>query len=92
MSCVNFPTGITVSQAELMREIFGSEVAFDGYTALYNGALEVDSKKLGDLAKETKQYVGVSIHGDGELITMRDGSKYRVTQRGWQKLDPNQGE
>lgn len=88
MSCVTFQNELTADQLEMMRDMLGAETAFDGRTALYNGALELDSKKMGDLARANKAPIKVSIHGEGEIKTMRDGTKYLVTARGWQKVEP----
>ena len=86
MSCVHFPNGITVSQADLMRETFGPESVFDGFTALYDGGLDVSGDRVSALANQVGQPVEVSVHGDGEIVEMRDGTKYRVTRKGWQKV------
>lgn len=83
MSSVTFPSSanITFDQAAFMSNMLGRPVAFDGTTALIDG--EVDMNKVKEVAAETDQPVEVALHAVGETITLRDGTKYRVTSRGW---------
>ena len=88
MSCVNLPDGTTKTQEDLLRELLGEERAFDGHTALYGGALEISQSDMKRLANKTKQAVEISIHSEGEVVTLRDGTQYRMTRDGWRKLAP----
>lgn len=84
MSSVTFPSQLTADQAAFVNNMLGHHAAFDGTTALIDG--EVDMNKVGEVIEVLSQPAEVTLHAVGETITMRDGTKYRVTSRGWVKV------
>lgn len=74
--------------SEMIAEKFkGAVAALDDKTALINGLVDIKQKDMKEIANTAKQPVSVEMHGDGEIKTLSDGTRYQVTNQGWRKLD-----
>lgn len=70
-----------------MAEFFGQPVATDRKIFLYDELPDpLVGGKVAELAKKDEQPLTVEINDPGEIKTLSDGTKYRVTQKGWQKI------
>ena len=81
---LKFGRDLTQEQQDMVKE-FTNAVAVDERHALFD-ASAIQQKKMTELANKLEQPVTVELHGDGEIKTMADGTRYRVTPRGWKKL------
>jgi len=71
-----------------MREMFpGGFIAADEKTALIEPA-ELTSEQMKELANLAGQPATLNLHGQGEIKTMADGTQYKVTPKGWVKMQP----
>jgi hypothetical protein len=53
---------------------------------LEEAAAPFDARVLGGIANAAQQPVTLKMHRIGEVVTLHDGSEYRVTARGWRKV------
>lgn len=89
---MNFNDPMNDEALEMFRQMVDAgdlpqPVAMDDRRALFNDALKMEQKKMGDLARAAKQPITVELNEEGEIKEMSDGTKYRVTSRGWVKID-----
>ena len=84
---INFEKPVSPEILARIRKIFVNRlVASDEQTVLVDaGAFR--SADMSDIARMAKQPVTLALHGDGEVVTMKDGTTYRVTPRGWRKVE-----
>lgn len=68
-------------------ETFGEPVAHDRQTFLFDRMGAIKQRLMTEIANAAKQPAAVELHGEGEIKTMSDGTRYRVTPTGWQKID-----
>lgn len=61
-------------------------VVMDDRRALFNTKLDLQQRKMTELANAAKQPVMVELNEEGEIKEMSDGTKYRVTPKGWKKI------
>lgn len=83
---MNFDNPIDAEQQAFIKEMFGKDVAaMDDKTVLVNRRqfLQTEMKAV---ANKTGQPVSLEINDEGEIKTLSDGSRYRVTKDGWEKL------
>lgn len=73
--------------AKIVKE-FGEPIAVDGErkTLLFDRIGQINQQVMKEIANTAKQPATVGMHGEGEIKTMSDGTQYRVTPQGWQKL------
>ena len=88
---INFEHPMNSVALEKLRELItdGSlpnPVALDEFRALFNDTLELQQRKMTELANAAKQPVTVELNEIGEIKVMSDGTKYRVTNKGWIKI------
>jgi hypothetical protein len=70
----------------MIREIFRDDlVAMDEKTALVNRN-EFQQKLMKEIANTAEQPATLELNGEGDIKTMSDGTRYRVTPDGWRKL------
>jgi hypothetical protein len=72
---------------EFMEKMLGGAEFTDGKSFLYGDMDEIEKGFMGELANKAGQPVTVELHGEGEIKSMADGTRYQVTPRGWVKLD-----
>lgn len=92
---INFNDPMNAEAREMFRQMIDAgdlpqPVAMDDRRALFNDTLKLEQKKMkkmGDLARAAKQSVAVELNEEGEIKEMADGTKYKVTPRGWVKVD-----
>ena len=84
---INFQQPPTPESIEMMERMFGKPAAKSDRNFLYDKLEAIDRKQMSDLARTAGQPVDVEIHGEGEIKTMSDGTKYRVTPTGWVKVE-----
>lgn len=75
-----------------LREWFGPQIAAMDERLVLLNRLELESTKMQDLANRTKGPVVVELHDEGEIKTLGDGTRYRVTAAGWKRMDREEGE
>lgn len=83
---INFERDVSDSTIEKIRECFGDPVAWDRKQFLFNNMREIRQSEMREVAKTARQPATVEIHGDGEIKTMADGTRYEVTPNGWRRL------
>ena len=88
---INFEHPMNSVALEKLRELItdGSipnPVAQDEFRALFNDKLELQQRKMTQLANAAKQPVTVELNEEGDIKEMSDGTKYRVTPKGWIKI------
>ena len=83
---ISFEDPMNDEAREAFYKIFGTEVvAMDERQVLLNKRdfKQSDMKIVANAAKQPAQ---LEMHGEGDIKTMSDGTRYKVTSRGWQKL------
>lgn len=83
---MNFEQDLDPKARALIEEFFGKPVAEDNKTLLFDKLKILDSRTMAKIANEAKQPVQIELHGEDEIKTLSDGTRYRVTDRGWVKL------
>ena len=83
---LNFNNPVGPEAESLIKELFGKPIAEDGKTFLFDQQLELHQKKMTELANKAGQPATVELNSDGEIKTLRDGTRYQVTPKGWRKL------
>lgn len=88
---INFNNPMNNKALEKLRELISdgslpAPVAQDDYRALFNKRLDLQPRKLTELANAAKQPVTVELNEEGEIKEMSDGTKYKVTRKGWIKI------
>ena len=83
---INFNDEVNDDVLEEMKRFFGKDTPMDRKTALIDTSV-IDQKEMKKLANMSNQPVSVELHGEGEIKTLADGTRYQVTERGWRKLD-----
>ena len=82
---IQFDKPVSAEVIAKMREIFTDRlVASDDQTALVDAGV-FRSADMSDIARMAKQPATLALHGDGEIVTLKDGTTYRVTPRGWRR-------
>lgn len=71
--------------AKIIKE-FGEPVAHDRKTFLFDHPKVIKQQIMKEIANAAKQPATVAVHGHGDIKTMSDGTQYRVTPQGWQKI------
>ena len=81
-----FNKPISDDDKSFIKEMFGKDIAaMDQKTVLLNRRMHLQSEMM-KVANQTKQPVSLEINNEGEIKTLSDGSQYRVTKSGWEKL------
>ena len=88
---INFNNPVDPEASSMIKELFGKPVAEDDKTFLFNQQLELHQKQMSELARKAGQPVVVELNSEGEIKTMRDGTRYQVTPKGWRKLTDPEG-
>ena len=83
---INFNDPMNKEARSVMHRLFGTPVAEDETTALFNTLDNISSGKMKQLANVAKQPATLEISGDGDIKEMSDGTRYRCTPKGWVKL------
>lgn len=82
---MSFQNELTEDKQSFVRDILKEQVvAIDERTALLKG--ELLQSKMKQVANELNEPVSVELNEVGEIKTMSDGSRYKVTKQGWLKL------
>jgi len=75
------------ARAELIKLIGRNVLVDDGQNFLLSNENETILQfQMAQVANAAKQPVKVMLHDEGDVIEMRDGTKYRVTPNGWRKI------
>ena len=83
---INFENEVNQEAIEKMRKAFGDPVAADGKQFLFDRMQEIKQSDMKAIVNAAKQPAAVELHGEGEIKTMADGTRYEVTPTGWRKL------
>ena len=84
---INFQQPPSPESIAMMQRMFGEPVAKSDREFLYDKLNTIERKQMSELARAAKQPVSVELHDVGEIKTMSDGTKYRVTPTGWVKVE-----
>lgn len=84
---MNFTQPVNDEAFTKIKELFGEPAASDRKTLLFDEMNEIRQKDMKEVANLAKQPVTIEIHGEGEIKTLSDGTRYQVTPRGWRKLN-----
>ena len=83
---MSFDNPVNADAMKKIREAFGEAAASDEKTFLFDKMPAIDSRVMKEIANTAKQPATIGLHGEGEIVTMSDGTKYRATPQGWQKV------
>lgn len=84
---IRFNDEVGADVVALMRELYGEPAASDGKTFLFDKGLErVSRTGMTAVANRAKQPASLEVYPAGDVVTMSDGTQYRVTPNGWQKV------
>jgi len=73
--------------AKRIKEMFGDKIAvMDDKNVLLERLSEINQKEMKAIANKAEQPVTVNIYDKDDIVTMSDGTKYQVTQKGWRKV------
>lgn len=85
---MNFQDPVNDATLKKIAEEFGDKVVtHDRKTFLLNDVGAIHQRLMKQIANEAKQPVAVEMHDQGDIKVMSDGTRYRVTPQGWQKID-----
>ena len=85
---INFDKAINSELRDKLLKLFGSPMADDGKTFLYDRGLVLDTRVMTEIAKEAKQPVAVELNSEDEIKTFSDGTRYLMTTSGWRRVFP----
>lgn len=88
---LSFERPMNPEAANLLRQMIeqGSlpqPIAQDDRQALFDDIPRISQKEMAKLANAAKQPVTVTLNSLDEIKEMSDGTKYRVTNKGWIKI------
>ena len=88
---LNFEHPINPEAVNLLRQLIeeGSlprPIAQDDRQALFNDIPRISQKEMAKLANTAKQPVTVTLNKLDDVKELSDGTKYRVTNKGWVKI------
>lgn len=84
---INFNEPVNEATTSMIEELFGVPKVEDRKTFLFDRLDTIWGDKMKRLTNQAQQPVTVEAHGLGDIKTMADGTRYRVTENGWEKLD-----
>jgi len=85
---MNFDDKINPEASALIAKYFGDKAdQVDDRTVLLDTVNLFNQKNMKEIANAAGQPVVVELHGEGDIKTLSDGTRYRVTRRGWVRLD-----
>lgn len=82
---MEFKNELTDAQRKMVEELMGTPEAEDGKTFLYNKP-KPSRLELAKVARKVAEGVTARDAGVGQVVTMKDGSRYEVTARGWVRI------
>lgn len=83
---MNFDEPVNDAALAKIIDTFGKPVATDRKTFLFDRIGTIEQRLMKEIANTAKQPATIEMNGEGDIKTMSDGSQYRVTPQGWQKL------
>jgi len=83
---MSFERPVNAEAMAKIKEAFGAHAASDGKTLLFNNMTGFNSRQMTEIANAAGQPATVELHADGDIKVMADGTRYRVTKQGWQRL------
>lgn len=83
---MNFKEPLSDEAFAKIKKFFGEPAAGDRKTLLFNEMKVIDSSAMTEIANTAKQPATIELHGNGEIKTLSDGTRYQVTPQGWRKL------
>ena len=84
---INFQQPPSAESIAMMERMFGKPEVKSDREFLYSKLNKIEQAQMSELARTAKQPVTVELHNDGEIKTMSDGTKYRVSASGWVKVE-----
>lgn len=84
---MSFDKEVNEKTKALIKEMFGEPAAEDGKTFLFDEMRSFRQQEMKEIANAANQPATVGIHGEGEIVTMSDGTEYKATPQGWRKVD-----
>jgi hypothetical protein len=76
--------------AKIFEEFGDKIVANDRKTFLLEKVEALNQAQMKAIANAAKQPATVEMHGEGDVKVMSDGTMYRVTPQGWQKIEASE--
>jgi len=83
---INFDEKPNAEALQFLGSIMGQEKASDGKSFLFDDMRTINQREMTTLANKAKQPVTCSIHEEGAIKELSDGTRYRVTSRGWIRI------
>ena len=72
---------------KLIEAMYGEDIAaIDDKMGLIDNMTPIHSKEMRYVAHTAKQPATVTIHDEGDIVEMSDGTKYRVGPNGWRRF------
>jgi len=65
----------------------GEPAAKDDKTLLFNQLPTLNGRSMSDIARTAGQVMTIECHGEGEIKTLADGTRYQCSKNGWTKLE-----
>lgn len=85
---MNFQDPVNNEALAKIKEVFGDKVvAHDSKTFLLEKVDALNQQLMKGIANAAKQPATVELNTEGDIKTMSDGTRYRVTPTGWQKIE-----
>lgn len=83
---MNFDQPVNDEALAKIKELFGEPIASDRKTILFDHLIRLRQQDMKIVATLAQQPARIELHGEGEIKTMSDGTRYQVTSQGWRKL------
>ena len=84
---IQFDEPMNEETTERIKELFGDKIAvIDEKNVLLERLSEIHQKDMKTIANKAGQPTTMTIHKQDDIVEMSDGTKYRVTRKGWRKV------
>lgn len=83
---INFEQPVNDAVMEKLKDLFGEPAVNDRKTLLFDRIGTIQQAQMKEVANLAKQPMTVEVHGQGDIKTMSDGTRYEVTPQGWKRL------
>jgi hypothetical protein len=83
---MQFENPVNDEVIEKIKKVLEDPRAHDRKTFLFNELPVLHREEMKKIANAAKQVMTVEINREGDIKTMADGTRYKVTPRGWVRL------
>ena len=87
MMSIQFDQPMNKETQNLIEKLFGDKVvAYDDQNIILERINQFNQSEFKALANEAGQPVTLELHDQDDIVEMKDGTRYRVTEHGWKKI------